>query len=184
LLPPDLIAGRCRDFLQKARASRDAMPEQWGKTQHGRANALARLGQLFADASALRQAVAGFDEALTVFTRKDMPREWAATQNNRAAALNELGDLSGDAAVLRGAVAGFDAALTVYSRDATPAGWAMTRSRRGLQRREHRSPRHERADRRERIAVNGADIDRAACVREPGSETNQNARSIDHLRWW
>jgi Chaperonin 10 Kd subunit len=52
--------------------TRAAMPAHWAMTQHNRATILQQLSELSGDAAVLRQALASYDDALTVRTRAAM----------------------------------------------------------------------------------------------------------------
>ena len=113
-------------------APADARPGDWAPTQLPRATALLTLGRLSGQASALRAAVMGYDNALFVLTLDGFPTDWAIAQSSRAVALqNIVWDLSGDTDALQEAVAGYDAALHVQTRtDSVPGAWARTQSNR------------------------------------------------------
>jgi CHAT domain-containing protein len=78
-------------------------------------------------ASNLEIAIAGYEVALTVFTRQEYPGNWAGTQNNLAAAYTDR--IRGEKAEnLEIAIAASEASLEVYTREAFPEYWAMTQN--------------------------------------------------------
>jgi tetratricopeptide (TPR) repeat protein len=88
------------------------------------AAALQTRGKLFAEPTALRQAVTIWqDQALPLAPRE--PARWAQTESNLGVTLRILGDL-GDGQALKDALTAFHAALEVRTREHDPTGWAET----------------------------------------------------------
>jgi tetratricopeptide (TPR) repeat protein len=79
----------------------------------------------------LREAIAAFEAALTVYTRDAFPADWAKTHNNLGIVWWSLptGDKVGN---LMKAITAFEGALTVYTKEAYPADWAMTHNNLGI----------------------------------------------------
>jgi CHAT domain-containing protein/tetratricopeptide (TPR) repeat protein len=77
----------------------------------------------------LRRAIAGLDEALAVFTKKDFPGKWATTHLRLGTACSELQDH--DKAYLREAINHFKAALSVHNEQAFPKDWATIQNNMG-----------------------------------------------------
>ncbi|RCJ24207.1 hypothetical protein A6S26_19480 [Nostoc sp. ATCC 43529] len=78
-------------------------------------------------ASNMEIAIAGYEIALTVYTRSTFPKQWAILQHNLGAAYREriLGE---PAENIELAIAAYRAALEVYTRSAFPQEWAMTQN--------------------------------------------------------
>ena len=75
-------------------------------------------------------AIAGYEIALTVYTRSAFPEDWAMTQNNLAIAY--LYRILGERAEnIELAIKAHTAALEVYTRSAFPENWAMTQNNLG-----------------------------------------------------
>jgi CHAT domain-containing protein len=75
----------------------------------------------------LEIAIAGYEVALTIFTRQEDPESWATTQNCLGAAYFQR--IRGKKADnLERAIEFCQAAFSVYTRDAFPKQWAMTQS--------------------------------------------------------
>ncbi|MFN6474386.1 MAG: hypothetical protein RMY36_032535, partial [Nostoc sp. SerVER01] len=81
-------------------------------------------------ASNIEIAIAGYEIALTVYTRSAFPVDWAMTQNNLGNAYADriLGDKAKN---LENAIAAFTAALEVRTKSAFPINWAMTQNNLG-----------------------------------------------------
>ncbi|WP_341525801.1 CHAT domain-containing tetratricopeptide repeat protein [Nostoc sp. UHCC 0302] len=81
-------------------------------------------------ASNMEIAIAGYEIALTVYTRSAFPVDWAMTQNNLG---NAYGDriLRERAENIESAIAAYSAALEVRTRSAFPVDWAMTQNNLG-----------------------------------------------------
>ena len=78
-------------------------------------------------ASNLEIAIAGYEVALTVFTRQKYAENWALTQNNLAAAYTDR--IRGEKAEnLEIAIATYQASLEVYTREAFPENWARSQN--------------------------------------------------------
>ncbi|AFY99346.1 tetratricopeptide repeat protein [Calothrix sp. PCC 6303] len=106
--------------------SRDRFPEQWGKIQNN-------LGIVYRDACGgqsqrilgdkaenLEQAIACYQNALSIRTREDFPELWAQTQMNLASAYR----YSNTAENVEKAIAANQSALQVYTKAAFPTNWA------------------------------------------------------------
>ena len=82
-------------------------------------------------ASNMEIAIAGYEIALTIFTRTAFPQKWAMTQNNLGIAYSDR--IRGDKADnLEQAIAAYREALSVYTRTAFPQDWAMTQNNLGI----------------------------------------------------
>jgi tetratricopeptide (TPR) repeat protein len=78
-------------------------------------------------ANNLEIAIAGYQAALSVYTRDAFPENWAMTQNNLANAyLNRINGSRTDN--LEMAIAFYEAALTVYTFEDFPEQWATTQN--------------------------------------------------------
>ncbi|CBN56777.1 MULTISPECIES: CHAT domain-containing protein [Kamptonema] len=81
-------------------------------------------------ASNLEIAIAGYEVALTVFTRQEYSKDWAATQNNLAITYNNR--IRGERADnLEMAISAYREALSVDTRETYPEDWAMTQNNLG-----------------------------------------------------
>ena len=81
-------------------------------------------------ASNLEIAIAGYESALTVYTRQEDAENWAMTQNNLGLAYCDR--IRGEKADnVEMAIATFREALSVYTRDAFPQSWAATQNNLG-----------------------------------------------------
>src|SRR5919202_1521765 len=78
-------------------------------------------------ASNLEIAIAGYEIALTVFTRQENAENWATTQNNLAVAYSYriIGQKADN---LEMAISAYQAALSVRTREAFPEYWADTQN--------------------------------------------------------
>ncbi|MDJ0616033.1 MAG: CHAT domain-containing protein [Calothrix sp. MO_192.B10] len=76
-------------------------------------------------------AIAGYEIALTVYTRSAFPQDWATTQNNlgNAYLYRILGERAEN---LELAIAAYSAALEVRTRSAFPQDWATTQNNLGI----------------------------------------------------
>ncbi|MEI1373216.1 CHAT domain-containing protein [Nostoc sp. UHCC 0926] len=80
-------------------------------------------------------AIAGYEIALTVYTRSAFPVDWATTQNNLGIAYCER--IKGERAEnIESAIAAYSAALEVRTRSAFPVDWAGTQNNLGIAYRE------------------------------------------------
>ncbi|MEA5623071.1 CHAT domain-containing tetratricopeptide repeat protein [Nostoc sp. UHCC 0251] len=81
-------------------------------------------------ASNMEIAIAGYEIALTVYTRSAFPEKWAMTQNNLGNAYGEriFGERADN---IESAIAAFSAALEVRTRSAFPEKWAGTQNNLG-----------------------------------------------------
>ncbi|WP_375467171.1 tetratricopeptide repeat protein, partial [uncultured Nostoc sp.] len=76
-------------------------------------------------------AIAGYEIALSVYTRDAFPLDWARTQNNLGFAY--WNRIKGERAEnLETAIAAYNQVLEIYTRDAFPLDWARTQSNLGL----------------------------------------------------
>ncbi|MCL1474717.1 CHAT domain-containing protein [Argonema antarcticum] len=81
-------------------------------------------------ASNLEIAIAGYELALTIFTRNVFPEQWAIVQNGLGIAYNNR--IRGERAEnLEQAIACYHNALQVYSREAFPERWALLQNNLG-----------------------------------------------------
>ena len=78
-------------------------------------------------ASNLEIAIAGYESALTVYTRQKDVENWAITQNNLGAAYSDriMGKRADN---LEMAISAYEEALSVHTREAFPEDWAMTQN--------------------------------------------------------
>jgi len=112
--------------------TRESAPLEWATTQMNRASAMQNLGERqVGEASqvSLRDAVAGYDHSLGVFTKEDTPNQWSVSQMNRANALLTQGRrLGGEVGLarLRDAIAGYDQSLAVSLSASTPRQRALS----------------------------------------------------------
>ncbi|HEY9800475.1 MAG TPA: CHAT domain-containing protein [Leptolyngbyaceae cyanobacterium] len=76
-------------------------------------------------------AIAGYEIALTIYTRSAFPVNWAMTQNNLGNAYSDriIGDRAEN---LEQAIAAYTAALKVRTRSAFPVDWASTQNNLGI----------------------------------------------------
>ena len=97
-------------------------PDSWAaaRTDYGLACAQRRDGD---PGENWEQAIAAFEDALSVWTRERNPEEWAATRMNLGVAYRErvAGDRSGDQ---EQAIAAFEDALSVWTSERNPEEWA------------------------------------------------------------
>ena len=107
----------------------DAFPQDWAMTQNNLAAAYSE--RIRGDkAENLEKAIAGYTEALKVYTYDAFPQDWAATQNNLAIAYSNR--IRGEKAEnLEYAIALYTEALTVYTFDTFPQDWAMSQNNLG-----------------------------------------------------
>jgi tetratricopeptide (TPR) repeat protein len=91
-----------------------------------RGYALQRQGEE-RDATALRQAVAAYEQALRDLPRDRAPLQWVALQNDLGNALAVLGE-RGDAAALRRSIVVYGTALEGTSLQQAPLHWAATQN--------------------------------------------------------
>jgi tetratricopeptide (TPR) repeat protein len=67
--------------------TREALPQDWARTQNNLGNVLSSQGERLEGAEGVRllgQAVEAYLAALQVYTREALPQQWAGTQNNLA----------------------------------------------------------------------------------------------------
>ena len=77
----------------------------------------------------LRESVAAYREALTVYTKEQLPQQWAGTQNNLGIVLGNQGTRTGGEAgkeLIRQAINAFELALQIRTREALPVQWEQT----------------------------------------------------------
>lgn len=111
--------------------TREASPNEWATTQNNLGNAyrnriqddLADEDRLAVRADHLERAIACYEQALQIYTRKAFPQDWAMTQNNLGNAYRDRiqGDRAGN---LERAIACYKQALEIYTREASPEEWA------------------------------------------------------------
>ncbi|MEA5601573.1 CHAT domain-containing tetratricopeptide repeat protein [Nostoc sp. UHCC 0252] len=91
---------------------------------------LIRQFPLDSKASNMEIAIAGYEIALTVYTRSAFPKDWARTQYNLGNAYSDriLGERADN---IEHAIAAFTAALEVLTRSAFPKKWATTQNNLG-----------------------------------------------------
>jgi hypothetical protein len=106
-------------------------PEASWRHRLAQGNALQDLGREFGDNAALAEAIASYEQALTLAPRATRPDDWAMTRNNLGAALATLGERESDTATLQRAVQAYEAALLEYTRKRVPLNWAMTQNNLG-----------------------------------------------------
>ncbi|MEH2306910.1 tetratricopeptide repeat protein, partial [Nostoc sp.] len=81
-------------------------------------------------ASNMEIGIAGYEIALTVYTRSAFPVDWAMTQNNLGIAYRNR--IKGERTEnIEKAIAAYFAALEIYTRSAFPEKWAMTQNNLG-----------------------------------------------------
>ncbi len=100
------------------------MPVEWAQTMNNLGNAY--KNRIRGDKAAnIEQAIAAYEQALTVMTQDARPVEWAITMMNLGTAYSER--IRGDkAANIEQAIAAYEQALTVMTQDAMPVEWAET----------------------------------------------------------
>lgn len=119
---PELLQQAVRDWSALLRRVASGTPE-WAFAKVRLGDALATMGER-GDFRAVRDAIAAYEDALTVRTRRANPLEWATTRNNQGLALLTLGEW-GDHQALEQALVAFGDALEVSTRDAAPIEWAV-----------------------------------------------------------
>ena len=120
------------DFASAAARYHDAFEqvEKWDTDRaidylQWQADALYYAGYYAGDPGPLREAVAVYEQALTLAPRAQRLAQWGALQNNLGLAYTVLGDWGGDAADLARAETAFKNVLTVWSVQDDPAQWAL-----------------------------------------------------------
>jgi hypothetical protein len=103
-------------------APRDARPRDWAKTWSELGVAHGILGTR-GDETELQEAVASFQQALSVFTPQTDSVDWAAAQASLGLAMSGLAERDPNAN-LSGAISAFQAALSVLSPRSDPWDWA------------------------------------------------------------
>ena len=111
--------------------TREANPNEWATTQNNLGNAyrnriqddLADQDRLAVRADRLERAIACYEQALQIYTRKAFPQDWAMTQNNLGNAYRDR--IRGNRADnLERAIACYRQASEIYTREASPDEWA------------------------------------------------------------
>ena len=132
------ISGKSDDFLAAKAAYDQAIPvipaedlDQTGLVMHNRAVALRQLGALQGDEALLRQAIKGFETALTCRTQQDDPKGWASTQNALGMTWQALGERTQERDDLEQALSAYTAALRIRTEEDSPLEWAATQNNLG-----------------------------------------------------
>jgi len=94
-------------------------------------DALTDHGYYTSDNAALTEALAVYQQALTLTPRDGDARTWGKIENRIGQAQATLGSLQADTALLEAAVASFQQALTVQTRTDLPADWASAQNNLG-----------------------------------------------------
>jgi tetratricopeptide (TPR) repeat protein len=121
-----------RDAPQKyAEAARLVAPfsseAEW-KYVLRQADEFSDYGNEFGDNQALMEAIAVYQQALTLVPSRSRPLDWAMTQNNLGNALHILGDRESGTARLKASVAALRDALKERTRQRVPLEWAQTQN--------------------------------------------------------
>ena len=95
------------------------------------ADSLYAQGDEFGDNTALGEAIAAYESALSLAPRERVPLDWATTQNNLGNALETLGKRESGTATLQKSVAAYGEALKERARERVPLDWAMTQNNLG-----------------------------------------------------
>jgi tetratricopeptide (TPR) repeat protein len=127
----DLTAQRKRAIEICQGSLKIAVPgsADWARTQINLGNAWCAKRSGDQDEN-LRNAIAAYEAALTVYTKVADPSDWATTQIDLGNAWNAT-PTSGNGENLRNAIAAYEAALTVFTADADPSNWAGTENNLG-----------------------------------------------------
>ncbi|MEM9924517.1 MAG: CHAT domain-containing protein, partial [Cyanobacteria bacterium P01_D01_bin.50] len=104
-------------------------PQYWATTQNNLGSAY--TNRIKGDkADNIENAIAAYNAALEIYTRKDFPQDWAMTQNNLGEAYRNR--IKGDKADnIEKAIAAYNAALEIRTRNDFPQDWAMTQNNLG-----------------------------------------------------
>jgi uncharacterized caspase-like protein len=97
--------------------------DDWANIRNATGNAWSTLGQRQSAADALEQAVAAYEDALTVKTRDHDAHDWAGTTGNLAVALMYIGQRERGTEKLDRAKQAFTEALQAMDREASPLDW-------------------------------------------------------------
>ncbi len=94
-------------------------------------NMLLDHGREFGDNNALTEAIAVYEQTLSLVPRSGRPYDWARVQNNLGNALRALGEREHGTKDLERAVEAYELALLVRRDDDVPDEWAMTQNNLG-----------------------------------------------------
>jgi tetratricopeptide (TPR) repeat protein len=114
--------------------AKDALPQDWARTQMNLGNAYIVLGGRQSGAEGMKSLQAGikaYEQALTVRTKDALPQDWARTQMNLGTAYTYLGERqSGEQSTntLLAAITAYQFALQVFSKDFVGNNWAYTQN--------------------------------------------------------
>jgi tetratricopeptide (TPR) repeat protein len=95
------------------------------------ADSLYAQGDEFGDNTALGEAIATYESALSLAPRERVPLDWATTQDRLGSALRALGERESGTATLQKAVAAYGEALKEWTRERVPLDWAATQNNLG-----------------------------------------------------
>lgn len=130
--------GKSEDYLATVHAYDRAIAhipaedqETTGTALHNRAMALRHVGTLQGDSALLRQAIHGFEAALSCRPQNSRPTAWASTQNALGLTWQALGERSQERTDLEHAITAYLAALEVRTADESPLEWAATQNNLG-----------------------------------------------------
>lgn len=126
-MQPELLPHAVRDCSAVLRKLPHGTAK-WALAQDRLGDALAALGE-GGDERAIRDAIAAYDDALSIHTRNANPIKWASTRHNQGLALLTLGEW-GDSQALEMALQALSDALEVYRQDSTPYEWATAQANR------------------------------------------------------
>lgn len=97
---------------------------KWADAQDKLGSALLKLGELKASTEYVKEAVAPYRAALSVYTRDRAPDKWAETNAHLGEVLGTLGERENDVAQLEGAVAAYREALKIKTQKRSSLEWA------------------------------------------------------------
>jgi hypothetical protein len=111
---------------------KEDFPLEWAEMTALMANAKGELGDMVEGEEGsllLKESLADYSKAATVYTREEFPQQWAAVRNNMgtvliAMGMNEKGPTGID--YLKAAVSAFRSALEVRTLEDSPEQWART----------------------------------------------------------
>ena len=95
----------------------------WAKVRNSTGNAYEMLGQRTSTPDAFEAAIAAYQDALTVYTKRKRPADWAGATSNLAVALMYMGEREQGTDKLDQARDSFTEALDVMDRDAQSLDW-------------------------------------------------------------
>jgi len=105
-----------------------AYPLEWAAAQNRLGQGLYKLDLRTGQSELLKESLAAFQAALTVYTRTENPTRWADVMNNLAQVLQVYGDQAKNPDVLQRAVEACRAALEIRTRDRFPYGFAASQN--------------------------------------------------------